>query len=158
MGNEVTKVVQKAGLVGAETVEELRRWGAPIPPPAPGPEPDPSVVPVLIERAMGEEDFVRVRETDLELLHQYLKTQQAGELYLKSLDGKEATVGVVFGRTAVGEYIIPWVEGDVAEVALDCTVELKIPGAARVVLTNPRELYYGDKKVFTVWQEATCLT
>jgi hypothetical protein len=152
MANEVVKVVQQAGLVEKDTVQELRRWGAPIPvPPASSPEIPAEIAPSLIERAMQDEDFVQVKETDLEVLKQYLTTQEIGTLKLEMMDGKREAIDIVYGKTPLGEYVIPWTEGRIADLLEDCLVHLHIPDKGWVSLKNPRELYYGDRRVFTLW-------
>jgi hypothetical protein len=152
MGNEVVKVVQQAGLVEKDTVAELQRWGSPIAVPPPGPEVPVEIAPVLIERAMQEQDFVQVRETDLEVLKQYLSTQEVGVLKLEDIRGNTERVDVMFGKTPHGEYIIPWIDEKITDLYSEHLVSLHVDDFGWVLLKDPRELYYGDRKVFTVWK------
>lgn len=151
MGSEVAKVVQQAGLIDSATLNELRKWGAPVVSTPEGPTPDPQIVPLLIERALQGQDFVQVKETDLEALKQYLQTQEVGTLKLEELNGNVVNVDVVFGRTPRNEYIIPWTDDSISEVLADCLVTLHEPDKGWVSLTSPRELYYGERKMFTIW-------
>jgi hypothetical protein len=154
MTSEVGKVVQQAGLVDGGTVSELRKWGAPLSRVDSGPPVPAEIVPTLIERAMQAQDFVQVRETDLEVLQVYLQTQQRGELKIEALDGQIAVASVSFGMMPTGEVIVPWVEESISEALEDCLVSV---GTANgfVNLRNPRELYYGDRKMFVLWSVGT---
>lgn len=156
MTSKIVEVVQQAGLVESETVDELRRWGAPIKRPSPGPDMPPEIVPSLIDRAMQEEEFVKVKETDLEVLRDYFRTQRPGELKMETPDGSVEFAEVSFGKSAMGEYIIPWVDENIMDVMGDCLVSLSWPDMpASVQLKNPKELYYGDRKMFVIWSVAT---
>lgn len=152
MANDVVKVVQQAGLVGQDTVIELRRWGSPVIASSSGPDISADIVPLLIERAMQEQDFVQVRETDLEVLKQYLNTQDVGMLRLEDIRGNVDGVNIIFGKTAQGEYIIPWIDETVTDACINCLVSLHVPNSGWVTLRNPRELYYGERKMFTIWR------
>ena len=151
MASDVVKVVQQAGLVEKDTLEELRRWGSPVPSVPEGPEVPPEIIPSLIERALQQQDFVQVRETDLGVLQQYLSTQETGSLKVEDLVGRVAYADVVFGRTPQREYIVPWLDDKISEVLEDCVVSLHAPDEGWVPLINPRELYYGERKMFTIW-------
>jgi hypothetical protein len=150
MTSEVAKVIQQAGLVDDSTVKELRRWGAPITPASIGPVPDPEILPALIDRAMQNENMVQVRETDLEVLQQYVQTQTPGSLRLEEMSGKVLELSVIFGRTPLGEYILPWMGDKVSDLLEDCLVSLSLEGRW-LSLERPKELFYGEQKVFTVW-------
>lgn len=155
--SKVTEAVLGTGLVEDMTMQELGRWGAPVMTssiPMSLPQ-DPEEAIGKIEESMQHPEMVTVRETDLEILQQYLTTQKEGTLSVESIKGDSASWGVTFGRTLLGEYIIPMFErvneaNPVLDVLADCVVNLHI-GKEVIPLGSPRELYYGMYKVFTVW-------
>ena len=159
MPSEVTKTVLQAGLVADSVVEELGRWGMPIPVVVPG-SIAPESVSTALERAMTEEGYVEVKETDLEVLQHYLKTQKSGTLHFELLEGTSENFEISYGLTPFGEYIIPWTDSDISDAMTNGLTYLEIPDACndagvvlstkRVAIHTVRELYYGDIKAFMV--------
>jgi hypothetical protein len=160
MPNDVTRTVIESGLIEQDTLKELRHWGAPIPTCTPTELPDPMLVPSLIEHAMQQEEYVTIKETDLEILQQYLKTQQPGLLYIdgSGVDQQDSYIEVTFGRTLLGEYILPWQTGkDLVDLItlpsnfLLCqNPKVESGQATRVYFKDARDLYYGDQVAFVV--------
>lgn len=150
MSNEVVQIVVDAGLIEAGTLVELQRWGAPVPDPIPITV-DPVLIPSLIENAMQREEYIKIRETDLEILHQYLKTQAPGRFFVGSMDGGEAvSVDVVFGKTLLGEYIIPWqTGGQFVDIVTTQGSYLSTP-EGDIRFKDARDLYYGYSAAFAI--------
>lgn len=158
----VAKVVCQAGIIETDVVSELGRWGCPVPsmsilgaPTELADTGDMYAVSGEIEKAIQDRSFVSIKETDLEIMQQYLMTQQEGVMYVETLEGGIASWGVTFGRTLFNEYIIPLFERDgepnpVLDILADCVVTLKC-GSEVIALGAPRELHYGNFKMFTVW-------
>jgi len=153
MPSEVTKVIKNSGIIPENAMDELRKWKAPT---VLARDSEPATVeieavPHLIEKAIQEHDFVRIRETDLEVLQQYLRTQTPSRLTVEDISGGVQTVDIVYGKTHLGDYIIPWADERISDFLADCVLTLE-EGGRRITLYSPREMYYGDKKVFSVWK------
>lgn len=148
MANEVAATVVEAGLIESDTLRQLQRWGAPIPTFVPNELPDPMLIPSLIEHAMQEEEYVLTRETDLEGIPQFLKTQRAGILHIEDSRGLAYDIEVTFGRTLTGEYLFPWqTRGDLADALISQNSYL-LYDDTRVFFKDARDLYFGDKVAF----------
>lgn len=151
MGNDVSKVVVQSGLVADMTLQELGRWGAPVPSKDDGPEMPAEIIPSVIERAMQEESFVQIRETDLEVLGQYLRTRQQGVLHVELIDGSVDEFEIDFGFTPLHELVIAWTEGDIVE-SIATGLTYVMAAGNKYVLKNVRELFYGTQQAFLVCQ------
>ena len=149
MGQEVVKTVLQAGLVEDSTVSELRKWGAPLPQKPEGPEVPAEVVPLAIERAIQDSDFVQIRETDLAILPQYLHTQTTGKLHYELLDGTVGVIDITYGKTRMGEYIIVWDGDNISEEITSGIIHLVVDGA-EIYFKDVRELFYGEYKAFII--------
>jgi hypothetical protein len=148
MTTALSQVVQQAGLVEGATVEELQRWGAPIERAQDVQLPAESVG-YIIERAVQSADFVEIRETDLEVLHHYLSSATEVTLHIEHLDGTHAEIVVNVGSTPEGKCILPWTGEHISDALLDCILTLPDYNTS---LHNPRELFYGNRKMFVVWE------
>lgn len=147
MANDVAKTVVEAGLVEDTTLGEFRRWGVPVPEKTCDESPDPMLVPSLLEHAMQQEEYVQIKETDLEVLQQYLKTQQQGKFYL---DIEDEGIPITYGRTLMGEYILPWqTSKDLVELITSVGTFLETP-LGTVRFKDARDLYYGDRVAFVI--------
>jgi len=145
---EVTRIVVRSGILPESTLAQLRQWGAII---DVSPDPDASVerMPKAIQQAVEEEDFIRVRETDLEILKHYLKSQETGTLTLVSGDWQEV-IEVYFGRTPRGEIIIPWDDDTLEDTMLNGETYFQDSTKVKLSFVAMRELYYGERKAFMV--------
>lgn len=155
MPSEISKVMKNAGIIPESTLDELQRWKAPTVlarDSEPGSsEVEMEAVPYMIEKAMQEHDFVKVKETDLEVLQQYLCTQKHSKLTVEDINGGSQVIDVVYGKTPLGGYIIPWADERISDFLADCVLTIEEEGK-RITLYSPREMYYGDKKMFSVWK------
>jgi hypothetical protein len=113
----------------------------------------------MLERAMSEEGYVTVKETDLEILPCFLKTQRKGVLHFEMLNGTKEDFEISYGLTPFGEYIIPWTDDDISEAMTNGLTYLQVPNGRlegeevlydRVAIRRVRELYYGNTKAFMV--------
>lgn len=148
-----TELMARLNLLPKEVAAEFSRWGHPQPEGAASNETAEVVVTALRERIEGEE-ATDIRQTDLDVLHQYMDSRQTGRLHLviKGLTGEEVSSGdlkIVFGKTPRGEYIIPWNHDSIEEYLVDHDTYLQ-DGRRRVRFKTTRELWYGESKAFVV--------
>jgi hypothetical protein len=145
---EVSKVVVRAGLVDSNVVSEFKRWGSltELPDAAPIADKD---VPSALEQAMQDEGYARVRETDLETLQLYLRTQRPGVIHFEPIQGEPYEFAISYGVNRFGQFIIPWTEQDITELMTNGATFLVHEGR-EVFMKDARELFYGEKKAFIV--------
>jgi hypothetical protein len=103
----------------------------------------------LIMNALQSEEFVIVRETDLEVIRQYAATTRVGTLHMEIDEDQQGDAEVTYGRTRLGEYIIAW-QSDSIEDLLTNGLTYLIEDGKRVFFKDMRELFFGDRKVFMV--------
>ncbi len=157
MTNPLATAAIEAGLVDQASLDEMRRWRPPVDLPEQAPVAPASLEEASqrIEQVLQSEGFVITRETDLEVLQQYLHTQQQGTLHVEILDLVEeeprvADFEVTYGRTRVGEYIFAYRGESMAEEmtnGLSCLVNAE---GEKIFFTNAREVFYGEVKAFMV--------
>jgi hypothetical protein len=145
----LTTAVLKAGVVSPDMLKELQRFN----PALRGEEAAETPVDLetagnLIAAALNSEEYVLVRETDLEAVRQYLATMRDGCLHLDS--GQQDTdLDVSFGKTPLGEYIIAWTNDPIAEMMTNGLTYL-VENGKRVFFKDVRELFFGDQKAFMI--------
>lgn len=157
MNSPLAAVIARSGLLDASTLDEFRRWGMavdelPL-------EQKPTSAAELIEaleRALQDEGLVMERLTDLEAVKCYLSTQKIGTLHVE-VDGEQADFQVVYGRSELGEYLLPWKGESVAEEMTNGLTYLTPEGSDdKIYFSNLRELFFGNQKSFmacTPWQD-----
>jgi hypothetical protein len=148
MPSDVTKTVVDAGLVENDTLKELGRWGSPTQQKGVVDMPI-DAIPMVLERAMQEESYVQVRETDLEVFHQYMRTRQTGTLHVEFLDGRVEEFDVEFGVTTLKELVIPCTDPNVVYALTEGLTYITV-GGTKLVVSDVRELYYGAQQAFLV--------
>lgn len=148
----ITRAVVAAGLVSREQIEEMKRW-SPVLEAAdlsdtstPAASPDEALA--LINEALHSEGYAVVRETDLEVIHQYAATATRGTLHLE-VDDQQTDVEVLFGKTALGEYVIAWHSESIKDAVVNGASFLR-DGDAVVFFHDVRELFFGTHKAFMV--------
>jgi hypothetical protein len=109
---------------------------------------------MAIRRAIDSEGYVLTRETDLEVLRHYLSGQQQGLLHVEVFHKdptieSSADIPVVFARTPLGEYIVPWASESIADEMTNGITYLTTSGG-KVQFSSVRELFFGDHKAFMV--------
>jgi hypothetical protein len=117
-----------------------------------------------IEEALQGEGLVLTRETDLEIVQEFLKTQRPGLLHVVIEDPEEgdhdADIECDYGVTKMGEYIIKWHADSIEDVMCNGKTYLQplmpgmklVPEGAPVYFSNVREAFFGDWKAFVVCQ------
>lgn len=149
------EAVLKAGLVSEEALEEMKRFSTVIPKDAITEDPkDLSETARIIATALESEGYVMVRETDLEVLQQYMETSRAGLLHVETEDGAYSEFGITFGRTRLGECIIAWRSESIEELLTNGLSYLEFEGV-RTFFSDVRELFFGETKAFMVCRLST---
>jgi hypothetical protein len=149
----LSTILVSSGLLSPETVEEMRKWGTALPEEVPEKEFDESSVAALamaIESSITDQGYVLTRETDLDLLRQYVETAKNCFLVLK-VGGVEYTKETLVGMTPNGEFIfsVKPDESDLGDILTNGETFLDIEDE-EVYFSSAREQYYGDTKAFIV--------
>jgi hypothetical protein len=147
--NPITEAVLKAGLVSPEMLREMRRFSPVLDEAETDAPADLETAARLVELALQSEQYVFIRETDLEVLHQYAMTTESGVLHVET-DSETVDVPVVYGRTPIGEFIVPWKSESIKELMTNGLTYLVTATAQRVFFHDVRELHYGTHKAFMV--------
>lgn len=158
--NPLASAAVNAGLIDRVLLAEFRRWRTPIEIPDDLPEQPTTMeeAAAAIEHVLQSDSFVLTRETDLHLLRQYLKTQESGALHVEIPVNPEEPLGlevttadflVSYGKTSIGEYILPWRTESIALEMTNGMTYLEVSGR-KVFFKDVREAYYGDMKAFMV--------
>jgi hypothetical protein len=150
--NPIASIVVKAGILPEEITAEFRKWGLPIPEDSGPPLTSAEAVVGAIEQAMQSEGYVLTRETDLEVLGQYLNTQKVGSMHLVAEDpegDQEAEFQCTYGMTPLGEYIIPNRGESFVEFMTNGKTYLQTT-EHRIFFADARDLFYGDNKAFII--------
>lgn len=159
MSNPLADAAIKSGLIPPEALAEVQRWGAPINVPDEIPDPPKTAEEAAekIREVLESQGFVLTRETDLNILQQYLSTQRAGSLHVQlpkeagdEFITTEADVPVVFGKTRLGEYILPWQGENLRSEMTNGLTYLDEGQGARVYFGDVREIFFGEFKAFMV--------
>lgn len=147
----MTQAVLRAGLVNENQLAEMKRWAPPsLDPDAVVEEPKTlEEAATLVSEALQSEGYVLMRETDLAVLKQYVETMQRSILHLVPDESSEGDIDVTFGRTPLGEYIIPWRSESIRDMMTN-GVSYLIDGGHRVFFNDVRELFFGPEKAFMV--------
>lgn len=149
----LTAVVLRSGIVPEEKIAEMKKWGlieesqeSSYPPPE-----DAKQLIQQLDQALQDEDMVLIRETELESLSSYLSSQQVGMLYLFDPETEVGTeVQVVYGRTKIGEYVLPWSSESIEIMLTNGSTHLVTAQDERVFFSTVRELFFGQQKSFVV--------
>lgn len=156
--SQLTEIIIKSGVVPPNVLAEVRRWGLPTGDASPPSELD-APVPIeklceAIDEAIQNEGFVLLRETDLELIPQYLNTMQRGVLHLTLENDNVQKFEVYFGRNHVGEYLMPWRSDTIIDLMTNGETYLKVD-REKIFFSSARELFFGDNKAFLVCTAST---
>lgn len=155
--SQLGKAIIEAGLLDSNTINEIRKWGLPVPAASVLEDiaQDKDEVLAHIREALEGPDQVRMEETDLDLLTRYLslKHQKRGRLILK--EGSEhRTLVTTFCLTPLGEYAFPWTAADSPEILVNGESHLKWvaeDGTKHdVYFSTLREMHLGAVKMFVV--------
>jgi hypothetical protein len=151
----VTAAVLRAGVVSPKMLEEMKRWSPNLEKEASAGEPlELDMAASIIEQALQSEEYVIVRETDLEVVRQYATTTRTGVLHMEIDELQQGDAEVTYGKTKLGEYIIAW-QSDSIEDLLTNGLSYLVEDGHRVFFKNVRELYFGERKAFMVCTPST---
>lgn len=153
-----THVVIESGIVPGEMLEQMRKWGF-IPRDAQTTSEisSPEEIVENFEKAI-EDGAAELRDTDLDAISTYLSKQAKGRLHVPGpASGKKKTLSfdVFYGRTKLGEYIIPWRDESIRDLLLDPLTYLKTAEGVRVHFSDVRDLFFGNAKAFIVCTPAS---
>jgi len=149
MNSPLANAIAKSGILDGPMLEEFRKWGV-FPEVESGPPPRTAEEVVRsLQAALESEGLVLEKVTDLEVLHQFIHTQEVGVLHM-IVDTEEGDFRVVYGRTPLGEYIFSWFGEAVAEEIINGLSYLTTAADEKVYFQTLREFYYGDQKTFMV--------
>jgi hypothetical protein len=151
MSRAAARAVVESGIVDADALAQLHRWGYALDL-VPGTEPvaSASALARKILDAVESEDAVELRSTDLDIIKEYSKASRRARLHLPGADDKTVGLPVEYCVTKMGEIVIPWTSEDINDLLLDDRTYLKPTGESRIYFADVRELFYGDKKAFVV--------
>lgn len=145
----IIDVVLKAGLISKQQLEEMKRFSPVIDREAEVGEPvNLELASRLVADALEREEYVLVRETDLEVMRQYASSSATGVLHIES-DGDITSFAVTFGRTKLGDYIIAWKGESIKELMTNGTTFL-LYNMEEIYFQDVRELFFGEQKAFMV--------
>lgn len=148
--NPITLAVLKAGLISPAMLKEMKRISPLIAPDAEVGEPvDLDLAVRFVEDALQSDEYVLVRETDLESVRQYVETTRTLTLHIE--DGPESSgdIEVTVGVTPLGEYIVAW-KGESIRTMMTNGMTYLVDGNVRVFFRDVRELFFGEYKAFMV--------
>lgn len=147
--NPIATVIARSGILPQDILDQMRRWGLPVPETT-GPNLTKAEdVVASIEFAMQSEGLVLTRETDLEVLSQFLNTQKQGVLRIVADDDQYVDIVCSIGVTPMGGYIIPHRGDTIADLLVNGKTCV-IMGGKKVFFQDARELFYGEHKAFIV--------
>lgn len=166
MTNPLAKAAVEAGLINQESLDEMRRWRPPIelPEVAPDAPNDPHEAAQRIEQVVQTEELIVTRETDLEVLPQYLRSQKKGILHVEisgeTIDepNRIAEFEATYGRTRTGEYVFAYRGDTMAEEMTNGLSYLQYDEGdvgGRVYFATSRDVYFDESKAFMVCAPVT---
>jgi len=152
MQRTLTPIVIRAGILSADMVSELQRWGLPVE----FTDTDsvletPDQVVEAIQEAIESRDLVELRDTDLDAIRQYVFHQTKGKLHLHdTITDQSSQMECYYSKTSLGEYLIPWRAESIQALMTDPGSYLKEGSGQRVYFHDVRELFFGELKAFMV--------
>lgn len=153
----LSTAVVASGLISPNTLAEMRRFSPTVGDAAVAGEPVPlEDAAASLSKVVQEADYVAVRETDLDVVQMYLKSQKDGILHIEMTSAEDRTRAdfpISYGRTRMGEFIIPWSTPTIADAMTNGFTYLSAPvegGTEKVYFDDVRELYFDDTKAFMV--------
>lgn len=153
--SHVGRILLKTGIINEDSLKEFRKWRLPLPE-----EPDRGN-PLLadrnytveglieaIEQAMQDEGYVLTRETDLDVLMDFLRdAPRPASLFIHTEQHDGVEIKTMVGRRRTGEFILPWNADSINDWLTNGESYLLVDGK-KVFFGNVKELFYGDRKAF----------
>lgn len=140
----LAEAISQSGALDPEQLAEFIRWRLPVDVPEIPLGRSSEEVIQAFQQALEDDDSLKTRFTDLDILKQYLDTQKKGRLHLIP---SGSVTQIVFGLSALGEYIIPWKDDTIEDVMTNGESFLSHDGK-KVFFRLVRELFFDDRKVF----------
>lgn len=145
---ELTKAVALSGALDEAMLRELAKWRLPVNVPEGEPYSSPDEAAESIQRALESEEQVELRATDLDVMKQYMTTQSKGKIHIVTRQ-EVGTFDISFGKTKLGQYIIPWRSDPLIE-SLTNGESYILDNRKKVYLSDVRELYFGEQRAFII--------
>lgn len=153
----MTKAVLKAGLITPNMLREMKRFSPFIDRDAEVEEPkELEAAAKIIADALESQEYTIVRETDLDVLRQYIESHVDGTLHVEDVAEEEPMeFEVSYCVAKTGEYIIAWTADSIADLLTNGATYLRTAVGSNgfirdVHFKDVRELWYGEKKAFVV--------
>lgn len=149
----MTTAILKSGILSEVVLKEFSKWGFSFDQPT-APITTVEELVLSIEEALQSEGLVIERVTDVDLVRQYMATTEVGTLHVE-IGSEKADFPVPYGRTRLGEFILPWKGDNVLEEMTNGLTYLETADKKKHYFNVVREFYYGDTKAFmvcTVWE------
>jgi predicted transcriptional regulator len=153
MDKPLTKAIIETGLVDEHNIEQLRRWGLLTTVAEVQNYKDPEVIIQRIREAIEGEDAVELRDTDLDLIKEFLAHKEKGKLCVpvsEEEDKKIVSLPVEYCATELGEIVIPWASEGIEDLLLHPKTHMKLSGGEKITFSSVREIFYDRRKAFVV--------
>ena len=151
-----TKAVMESGILPDSVIDQMRKWGLVTSSVDKNENLNASDVAGLLQSAVESESAVQLRDTDLDIVTQYLNQQSKGRLYFPTpsedpnSEDRVSFTEVFFCPLLTGEYVIPWQGESIRDLLLDPRAYLKPSGGEKIHFADVRDLFFGDTKAFIV--------
>lgn len=148
----MTKLLQlliRGGVLTGDQIKEVQRWGFQQEPVEAEPITDLQQFIQRLSQALEGEDLIIIRETDLEVLHTFVRQPKKGELRFELKGSPPAKIPINYAVLRTGEHIIPWVE-ELPDLFVDPNTYLVTESGALMSFGDVRELFYGEDRTFVV--------
>jgi hypothetical protein len=148
--NRMTQAVLEAGIITPRMLAEMKRFSVALDQSAEVAEPKGlEEAAQIIAEALQSADYAIVRETDLDVLSQYLENHIEGSLHFEALDSKPVEFDVAYCVTRTGDYVIAWNSESISDEMTNGMTFLRTV-LRDVRFKDVRELWYGEKKAFMI--------
>jgi hypothetical protein len=147
----MTQAVLKAGLITPNMLREIKRFSVTIDRDAEVEEPkELELAAKIVADALESQEYTVVRETDLDVLHEYLESHVDGVLHLEAVESvKPVEFEVSYCVSKMGEYVVAWTGERLFDVLTNGTTFLRT-AIGDVFFKDVHELWYGGRKAFMV--------
>jgi hypothetical protein len=147
----MTKAVLKAGIITPNMLAEMKRFSPFIDRAAEAEAPkELEQAAKIVADALEAQEYTLIRETDLDILQQYVESHLEGMLHVEVVEEKlPAEFAVTYCVSKTGEYVIAWTGESIEDVLTNGMTYLRT-GVREVFFEDARELWYGEKKAFVV--------
>ncbi len=155
--SKLVEIIQQVGLVSPSVIAEMRGWGMPVGDVEVrelGATPTVASISQAIADAIEGEGYVLMRETDLDIIPQYIQTMRNAVLHVVLGDDESADFEALVGHTHTGEWVMPWRSDSITDMLTNGQTYLRVDGK-RIYFSQAREMFYGEKKAFIICSPST---